>query len=391
MYPHQADRLTAALESAGAAALVATTPENVRYVTGFASLVQRLCKRTEIYGVFTPRGTALVVPGIDAATVADEAPAVDHVRCYGAFAYAPSEAPGEAGRRIHEWMRDPAPTAADALAGVLAALGAAAGTVALDEDGLTPPAWTRLAERLAPRSVRPGAGAFATARMVKGPYEIECLQRALAIAEEAVNEVIQMLNPGVTERDAEKVYEAAVASRGGGATTTTILAGERSAYPAAAPSDRALRKGDLVRFDVGAVWKGYHADLGRTAVAGEPDARQERAFTAIEAGLEAIIDGTAPGVPAARLFDAAVEAARGAGLAAFARHHVGHGIGLAQREPPLLARGETTPLEAGMVLRVETPYYEPGWGGLHLKDTLLVVRGGARALNHSHRGLVVLD
>jgi Xaa-Pro aminopeptidase len=39
VYPHQAERLTAALEREGLAALVATTPGNLAYVTGFRSLV----------------------------------------------------------------------------------------------------------------------------------------------------------------------------------------------------------------------------------------------------------------------------------------------------------------------------------------------------------------
>lgn len=391
MYPHQADRLAAALEASGAVALVGTTPENVLYVSGFGSLMQAVYRGTEVYAVYSPRGTGLVVPGIDAATVADEAPAVDHVRCYGPFVYARGEAPGEAGQRIHEWTRTPAATAADALADVLVALGVASGAVAIDEDGITPPAWARLGERLAPLEVRAGAAALATARMVKGPYEVECLDRALAIGEEAVNEVVQMLEPGVTERDVARVYEEAVVRRGGRPYVTTILMGERSAYPAAPQSERPLRKGDLVRFDLGAVFKGYHSDVGRTAVMGEPDARQERAFGALQAGLEAAIDAAAPGVPAARLFDLAVAATRDHGLPDFARHHVGHGIGLEARERPLLASGDGTPLEAGMLLRVETPYYEPGWGGLHVKDTLFVIRGGARVINRSHRGLIVLD
>ena len=62
MYPHQVERLTAVVERRGFAALVATTPVNIAYLTGFRSLTQ------EVYGtgqlaVWSPRGSALVVPG----------------------------------------------------------------------------------------------------------------------------------------------------------------------------------------------------------------------------------------------------------------------------------------------------------------------------------------
>jgi Xaa-Pro aminopeptidase len=59
-------------------------------------------------------------------------------------------------------------------------------------------------------------------------------------------------------------------------------------------------------------------------------------------------------------------------------------------ERPWLAP-EGPALEAGMVLRVETPYYELGTAGVHVKETVLVNRGGAAIMNRSHRGLVVLD
>ena len=66
-------------------------------------------------------------------------------------------------------------------------------------------------------------------------------------------------------------------------------------------------------------------------------------------------------------------------------------IGLEPYERPKLDRGNQTQLVAGEVLRIETPHYEHGWAGLNVKETVLVTSGGARVLNRSRRGLVVLD
>jgi len=90
------------------------------------------------------------------------------------------------------------------------------------------------------------------------------------------------------------------------------------------------------------------------------------------------------------VYDAAIAAVRAAGLPEFQRHHVGHGIGLDPAEPPWLS-GDGPTLESGMVLRVETPYYELGAAGVHVKETVLVNRGGAAVINRSNRGLVVLE
>jgi Xaa-Pro aminopeptidase len=206
-----------------------------------------------------------------------------------------------------------------------------------------------------------------------------------------VNEVLQMLKPGVDEREAATVCEAEVAKRGAEPCATTIAMGERSALPAADPSARALQSGDLVRFGVGCAFRGYRSEVARTAVMGEPTRLLEGRHAAILAGQQALLDTIKDGVTAGAVFDAAVRAVGEAGLPGYRRPHVGHGIGLDAVEPPWLAPGGDTTLETGTVLSVETPYYEHGWGGLSVKDTVLVTTRGARVLNRSERGLIVLD
>jgi Xaa-Pro aminopeptidase len=112
---------------------------------------------------------------------------------------------------------------------------------------------------------------------------------------------------------------------------------------------------------------------------------------AVQAGLEAGVDAVKPGVTAGQIYDAVMTATRAAGLAHFARGHVGHAIGLEPYERPKLDAGKATTLEAGEVLRIEVPHLEIGWGGVALRDTVLVTTTGAHALNRSARGLVVLD
>jgi Xaa-Pro aminopeptidase len=274
---------------------------------------------------------------------------------------------------------------------VLDALGVQQGTVGLDEGRVTPEAWQRIATRLAGRTVVPGADHLLSARRVKGPWEIECLHRGLRIAEEALNEVIAKLEPGMTEREAVRLYQSEVVKHGADPVPATIATGTRTWIPLPLPTDRVLRVREVVRFDVGCVFGGYHATVARTAVAGEPDARLVSAYGAVEAGLEAALAAVRPGVPASRVHAAAVEAARGAGLENFIASHVGHAIGLEPYERPKLTPGVETPLEVGEVLRIELRHFEMGWVGLHVKETVLVTSTGGRALNRASRGVVVLD
>ena len=387
MDPHQRQRLLGVLEAEGLDALVATTPENLFYVTGFRSISHAIFRGAELYGVFTRGGTGLVVPFIDTAGVAADGIACDRVACYGKFFFEYADPPGEAGEKIRRWTLEPAPSAADALAGVAADLGVAGRRVGLDEGGLFAPAWARLAERLAGTTLVPAYQLFRRARMVKSATEVARLERAAQIAEDGVAAVLEMLVPGVTEREAVMVYEQEVVRRGASPYFSVITIGERSALADVYPSDRALRPGDLVRFDLGCGCEGCRSDISRTAVLGAPSDKQARYYAAALAGERAAIEAMKPGVAVSRLFDVAVRATRAAGIPHYQRHHVGHGIGLEPYDPPTIAPGGDTALEPGMVFCVETPYYEHGWGGVQVEDAVEITAAGARLLTRSSREL----
>ena len=123
---------------------------------------------------------------------------------------------------------------------------------------------------------------------------------------------------------------------------------------------------------------------------GAPGPRQEKVFDAVLHGLEAGIDAARPGATAGAIFSTAVGAVRSAGLPEYDRHHVGYGIGLDAREIPVLESGSATPLETGMVLRIETPYYEHGWGGVQVEDAVEVTAGGTRRLTRSSQDLAII-
>src|SRR3989475_5823394 len=155
MNAHRRQRLTAVLEAEGLDAIIGTTTENVYYVSGLPSISHALFRGLELYAIFTRRGTALVIPFSDTTGVASDAIEVDHLACYGKFFFEYADEPGEIGRKIREWTRAPAPSPADALAGVLGDLGVLGRRVGLDEGNLFAPTWKSVEERLAPTALGP--------------------------------------------------------------------------------------------------------------------------------------------------------------------------------------------------------------------------------------------
>lgn len=169
-----------------------------------------------------------------------------------------------------------------------------------------------------------------------------------------------------------------------------VTSGPRSAFADAHAAPRRLATGDLVRLDIGGTLGGYWSDTARTAVVGEPDAELRAVSAALAAGQEAGLSLVRPGVTSDAIFHGAVDAVRRAGLAAYRRHHVGHGLGLESHEFPTLGPTSPTPLEPGMVINVETPYYRPGWGGLMAEDTLLVTESGGERFTRLGTDLIIL-
>ena len=185
------------------------------------------------------------MPTIDAAAVAEGAADAGHVFRYGRFRARPRcRAPVRARRAVRHRRRRPRRA--------LAALGIRGGRLGLDDERLPAARAKALGERVAGFKQAAASDAFAIARLVKSPYEIDCLQQALRIAEEAHERRPRTAaSRRHRARGRHRVRARGGAQRGAAPYRTIIAFGPGSAVPAPWPSDRALRLGDLVRFDLG--------------------------------------------------------------------------------------------------------------------------------------------
>jgi Xaa-Pro aminopeptidase len=228
--------------------------------------------------------------------------------------------------------------------------------------------------------------------MVKTDEELARLRRCVEVAEEAISATVTAARPGVTQRELARVFNEAVAARSARTRLDNVSVGPSTALGNVNVPEDVLRAGDVIRFDVGATLDGYCSDLSR-CFAVEPVApKAETYHRALVAGQQAALDVLRAGVEAQELFSAAVGAVRGAGIPHYERTNVGHGIGIAGDgyDAPLLAPGDATALEPGMVLCVETPYYELGFAGLQVEDMVVVREAGFEALSELPRELVAV-
>ncbi|MBW7459088.1 M24 family metallopeptidase, partial [Paenibacillus sepulcri] len=160
---------------------------------------------------------------------------------------------------------------------------------------------------------------------------------------------------------------------------------------------RAIRRNEPILIDVGCCIDGYIIDQTRTAVIGSLPDDMAAAYNHSESIIRETERLMVPGTICEALYIRALEQADECGLSAHFMGYgsdqvkfLGHGIGLEVDEWPVLARGFTDPLKAGMVLAVEPKFTFPGRGVVGIENSYLVTENGPRALTKSPEGLIIL-
>src|ERR1700737_2941957 len=224
------------------------------------------------------------------------------------------------------------------------------------------------------------AGLVEELRIVKEADEVELLRAVASIAGRAFDRVRTAIRPGLRERDVAFLLEQTFRELGadGPAFETIVAAGERGALPHGRASDRILERGDMVVVDFGATAAGYHSDTTRTIVLGEPTTEQARVIEAVRQAQLASMALMKPGVAADEIDRRAREAL--AGEAHAFGHGLGHGIGLQVHERPFLSPTDHTALRPGMVITNEPGIYIPGWGGVRLEEMVLITEAAPEVL-----------
>ena len=390
------DRLHAGMAESRLDVVIATTPENVTYMSGFWALPQWIRRGPQAYVVWPAPGNGAAEIITSTGTldlVADQHIWVERVRRYGAFHIdGHSDDPRDpVSQRLIELQgaRDHG-DAISALATGLTDAGLSHARIGIDEIGLMPGQLEALRERLPGANLVPAAGLFRKVRAIKTPEEIARLARVAEIAERSIKAALDVAREGASEIELARAFHAQTVQDDAFPVLGCIGFGERSALMNVQPSDRKLRQGEVIRFDVGGRYRHYRADIARIATLGEPTEEVRRHHHALLAGVERACEAIRPGVRVADVFEVAVETVRREGIGHYRRHHIGHGIGLDGYDAPSLTATSDEVFEAGMVLCVETPHYELGRWGLQVEDMVVVRADGVERLLRTSGDLVVV-
>jgi Xaa-Pro aminopeptidase/Xaa-Pro dipeptidase len=229
-------------------------------------------------------------------------------------------------------------------------------------------------------------------RIIKSAEEIASLEAACSLTDACFAHLIELIRPGMTERQVAWELETFFRSNGadGLAFEPIVLAGARAAMPHGHASEALIEAGNVLLIDFGCAVDGYRSDMTRTLLVGDVPEQIRAYHDAVREAQALAIGELVPGVDGRVVDGIARRRIEAAGVEPYG-HGLGHGIGLETHEPPRLRRTESHTLQAGMVFSVEPGIYLPGVTGIRIEDIVVLEESGPRLLTTSPREALVVQ
>ncbi len=241
----------------------------------------------------------------------------------------------------------------------------------------------------------------------KSRSEIERMRQAGRVVAEVLDKIEAELRPGVSTAHLDALAEAHIRASG----ATPSFKGypginPKRPFPASVcisiddeivhgiPGDRAIRAGQIVSVDAGAILDGWHGDAARTFYVGDPPPAIAQL---IDLTREAMLAGIAAAVPGNHIDDisAAVQAVASRAGLGIIRQFVGHGIGTSMHEEPQVPNFRTgrlgRKLEPGLCLAIEPMFTLGDYDTRILSDDWTVATADGSLAAHFEHSIAVTE
>ncbi|NLL63049.1 MAG: aminopeptidase P family protein [Ruminococcaceae bacterium] len=229
-------------------------------------------------------------------------------------------------------------------------------------------------------------------RIVKKPIEIEKLERAQRIAEKAFDKVLEIIKPGILEKDIAIELEYLMKKNGATDVSfeTIVVTGANSSKPHGVPGMTAVKNGDFITIDFGAVFEGYCSDTTRTVGIGKISDEQRKVYDLVLKAQEEGIKALRPGASCREIDVVCRDIISAAGYREYFSHGTGHGVGVEIHEAPTLNAHSKEHLRPGHVVTVEPGIYLPGKFGVRIEDMLFITETGYKNFTTLPKMLTIL-
>lgn len=216
--------------------------------------------------------------------------------------------------------------------------------------------------------------------------EVRRIQEAQRLTEAVFDHILDVLRPGVSEREvaAEITYQHLKRGADKMAFDPIVASGPNGAQPHARPTDRSLQEGDLVVIDMGGMRNGYASDMTRTVAVGEPSAAAQEGYDVVRDAQEQALEAAQSGMTGKELDAVARDVIEDAGLGEYFSHGLGHGVGLQVHEWPRVSHSSDEELPPGACVTIEPGVYVPEEGfGVRIEDIVVLTGDGCKNLTQT--------
>jgi len=227
-----------------------------------------------------------------------------------------------------------------------------------------------------------GSDALWDIRMVKTNAEIEHIKYICSIASDAYNQLPSKLAIGDTERDIVRKLKIDMLQKGADSIPFMPgISGEGGVSQiVCGPTDKVLNNGDILCIDTGSTYDGYFCDFDRNYAFGEISSEVERIHETLWLATEAGIKAAIPGATTDEVWVAMNTIIQEAGTIGNNVGRLGHGLGLQLTEPPSHRPGDNTRIVENMVLTIEPGMeYAPGKMIVH-EENIAITKEGSKLL-----------
>ena len=217
--------------------------------------------------------------------------------------------------------------------------------------------------------------------------------RAQRISEKALEEVLPIIRPGMTERAvmAELVYHMLKNGSEGNSFDPIVVTGKKTSMPHGVPGDEVIREGDFVTMDFGSLKDGYCSDMTRTVAVGYATEEMRNVYDIVLRAQLAGIAAARAGIPGKEIDAAARKVITDAGYGPYFGHGFGHSLGLDIHEPPVAGPAGDALMAENDLCSAEPGIYLPGKFGVRIEDVMILRADGAEVITKAPKNeLLVL-
>ena len=227
-----------------------------------------------------------------------------------------------------------------------------------------------------------GSNAIWDMRMIKTNEELKKIKFVCSIASDAYNALPSTLSIGNTEKEAVHKLKIDILNRG--ADSVPFMPGISGqggvSQIVCGPTDRILDDGDILFIDTGSTFDGYFCDFDRNYAFGRVASDVEKVYQILWQATEIGIKTAIPGATTNDIFNAMNKVIQDGGTIGNNVGRLGHGLGLQLTEPPSHRLGEKTVIKENMVLTIEPAMeYAPGKMIVH-EENIIIQKDGAELI-----------